>query len=271
VQLITDWGFDGLDVDWEYPQESQQANDYVLLLKACREKLDDYAAQHSNNYHFLLTVAAPAGPARYSVMDLEGMDPYVDQWHLMAYDYAGSWDMTTGHQSSLFVNPDNLEATKFNTQTAVDDYIKRGIDPSKIVIGIPLYGRAFENTDGLGRSFGGIPSGEGIYEGTYLYKDLPRPNAQEILDDVAMAVYSYDPNTKELITYDTVQTAQAKTRWMMDRELGGMVFWEAAGDKVGEKSLIRTTAKIMGELDTTKNLLSYPTSKYTNIRGGALL
>jgi len=270
VQLVTDWGFDGIDIDWEYPQDAAEARNYVLLLKACREALDAYAAQHAKGYHFLLTVAAPAGPTRYRVMDLEGMDPYVDQWNLMAYDYAGGWDMTTGHGSALFVDPNNMEATKFSTEKAVDDYIARGVDPSKIVMGMPLYGRAFENADGLGKAYSGVPNGEGTYEGTYLYKDLPRPNAHVQIDDVAMGAYSYDPATKELITYDTVETARAKTQWMMNKGLGGMMFWEAAGDKTGDDSLIRTTARTMRGLDVTPNCLSYPNSKYANIASGSL-
>jgi chitinase len=48
-----------------------------------------------------------------------------------------------------------------------------------------------------------------------------------------------------------------------------MMFWEAAGDKTGEKSLINTTARTMGGLDSTENLLSYRASKYTNIRSTA--
>ncbi len=151
VKLVADWGFDGIDIDWEYPASPTEAQNYVLLLQACREALDAYADQSAPDYHFLITVASPAGSSHYNSMDMAGMDPMVDSWNLMAYDYAGSWDSTTGHQANLYINPQNAQATKFSTEAAVRDYMAKGIAPEKIMLGIPLYGRSFEATGGLGR------------------------------------------------------------------------------------------------------------------------
>ncbi|KAH7634943.1 glycoside hydrolase superfamily [Sordaria sp. MPI-SDFR-AT-0083] len=262
VKLVQDWGFDGLDIDWEYPTNSFEARNFVLLLfRACRQALDDYARQYAPGYHFLITVAAPAGPQHYGVMDLPGMNAYIDSWHLMAYDYAGSWDSTTGHQANLLPNPKNLLTTKFNTDQAVRDFIRRGIPANKIVLGLPLYGRSFENTAGLGKPYNGI--GAGILEsGAWVYRDLPRPGAKEVYDNVAKASDSYDTSSRELILYDIVLSALVKTKYIFLRGLGGAVFWEASGDKTGAKSLIGTLAT------QTKNLLSYPASRYANIRAG---
>ncbi|KAK0729008.1 glycoside hydrolase superfamily [Apiosordaria backusii] len=269
VKLVQDWGFDGLDIDWEYPASATEAADFVALLKTCRETLDEYAAKHATGYHMPITIACPAGPTHYNQLDIPNMNKYIDAWHLMAYDYAGSWDATSGHQSNIFLNTANPAATKFSTEKAVNDYVAKGVPPNKIVLGLPLYGRSFEATSGPGKPYSGI--GEGSAQaGIWLYKDLPRVGAKELWDEQAMASYSFDEQRQELISYDTVRSAVEKVKYLKNKGLGGTVFWEAAGDKKEEeKSLVKTVVREFGgdgRLERGLNLLSYPVSEYDNIR-----
>jgi chitinase len=195
------------------------------------------------------------------------MDPFLDAWHIMAYDYAGSWDSTTGHQANLYPNPQNPQATKFSTERALTDYLARGIPARKVVLGMPLYGRGFTNTKGLGLPYAGVGEGS-IQAGVWLYKDLPRPGAKEFYDEVAGASYSFDEAKGELVSYDNVHSAKKKTEYLIRKGLGGAVFWEAAGDKTGDASLVGTVAAGMGKLEGVQNWLSYPDSRYENIRKG---
>jgi chitinase len=270
VKLLADWGFDGLDIDYEYPETPEDAQNFVYLLRLreVRAALDNYAARHGQRYRYLLTVATSAGPDHYKILDLEAMDQYIDTWHLMAYDYAGSWDTVAGQQSNVFTDHQNPDSTKFSTDKAVDAYIRRGVDPSKIVLGLPLYGRSFENTDGLGKPYDGIGPGT-IEPGVYLYRDLPRPGATVHVNRYTLSAYSYDPSARELVSFDNVETARLKAEYLQSRGLGGAVFWEASGDRAGEESLIRTLAREMGHLDYSTNMLSYPESRFSNIQNAS--
>jgi chitinase len=270
VQLVTDWGFDGIDLDWEYPENAAQAADFVRLLAELRRQLTAWTFTNARGYRFLLTVASSAGPSHYNVLNLREADRYLDSWNLMAYDYAGSWDTTSGHQANLFATPGNPDATKYSSDKAVSDYIANGVPASKILLGLPTYGRAFDLTGGLGQPFHGVGPGSATLQtpGLWLYKDLPRPGAAELYDAAAGASYSYDPAARELISYDNVFSAKSKGSYLKAKGLAGSFFWEASGDKQGAESLVGTLAGELGRLNTQPNLLSYPTSQYDNIRSG---
>ncbi|KAL2373419.1 chitinase [Blastomyces gilchristii SLH14081] len=274
TKLMLDMGFDGLDVDWEYPKNDDEAKNFVELLKVTREKLDAVAKDR----RFFLTVASPAGPQNFEKLRLQEMTTLVDFYNLMAYDYSGSWDEIAGHQSNIDGSKSNPKSTPFSTEAALEYYTGvGGVPPSKIVLGMPLYGRAFANTDGPGTPFHGNGGGGSFEPGIWDYKVLPKSGAVEYLDslekDGCGASWSYDLSTRTMISYDTVAMVEEKTRYIINKGLGGGMWWEASGDRdprSAEKdkgSLIGTFVEgVSGNLDTQENALSYPESQYDNLR-----
>ncbi|EGR51271.1 glycoside hydrolase family 18 [Trichoderma reesei QM6a] len=265
VNLLANWGLDGIDIDYEYPINEREAVGFVDLLRECRKALDEYASLHNQRYHYLLTAAVSAAQQHYKWLDMPAIDRYLDAWHLMAYDYAGSWDDLSGDQSNVFHDATNPHRTRANSDQAVNDYVAAGVNPEKIILGIPLYGRSFMNTDGPGKPYEGVGKGS-IEKGVWLYRDLPRPGSVVNLNRDIIAAYSYDNATRELVTYDNMETTTLKAEYLGKKGLGGAVFWEASGDRSGDESLIKAVARKMALLDISMNMLSYPQSQFSNIR-----
>ncbi|KAM5441000.1 Chitinase 4 [Microsporum ferrugineum] len=270
VQLLKDYGFDGIDIDWEYPANEEEAGNMVLLLAEIRKALDEYSKTVGDGYKYLLTVASPAGAQHYSIMKLAEMDKHLDFWNLMAYDYSGGWDSTSGHSANIFASTSDKQATKFNTQDALIAYKRAGIESKKIVLGMPLYGRAFAETEEKpGASFNGI--GQGTWEkGVYDYKTLPQPGAKVVECEQEVASYSYDPVKKLFISFDTPKIAGMKANYLKQMGLGGTMWWETSADKPkGEGSLVETVIEHLGgreNMDKSQNQLNYPQSQYDNIK-----
>ncbi|KAL6721176.1 Chitinase 4 [Lecanora helva] len=265
VQLVKDLGLDGLDIDWEYPKDTPEAENFVHLLKETRNALD--AVDHPITNKMLLTIACPAGAQNYEKLHLREMDRYLDFWNLMAYDYAGSWDSKAGHQSNLHPSHHDPASTPFSTSAAIQHYLSKDVPASKIVLGMPLYGRAFASTDGPGKLFSG--TGEGSWEqGVWDYKALPQPGANEALDHQSGASWSYDGQKRLMVSYDTLEMAKIKAEYVKKQGLGGTMWWESSGDKKGHESIIGNVVEALGSLDRSNNTLTYTESKYDNLRNG---
>ena len=132
---------------------------------------------------------------------------------------------------------------------------------------MPLYGRAFENTDGIGKPYSGV--GEGSWEnGVFDFKALPKDGAEEVCDWEVGGSYSYDRGSRKLVTYDTVEMARKKAEWVKEKGLGGAMWWESSADKSGEESLIGNVVGVLGCLKEGRNCIEYPESKFENLRKG---
>lgn len=127
--------------------------------------------------------------------------------------------------------------TPYNTAQAISDFEDFGVPPESIILGCPLYGRGFANTNGLGKEFTGAPSGD-WEEGLRDYKNLPLPGAEVYFDPMANASFTYDRHKRELFSYDNIDSLSMKSRFIQSQQLGGAVFWEASGDRNDGQSLV---------------------------------
>lgn len=257
IEFLLEYGFDGIDIDWEYPNSPQESDQMVELLRQLRQGLN----QISNK--LLLTVAAPASPETANKLKVKQIDQYLDFWNLMCYDYAGSWSSTTGYHLNLFGNNGD---NNINTADTIQLYVDAGVQPSKLVMGMPNYGRSFTAESDLI----GIPftqgKGSGDEAGIWSYKELPV--GIEKFDTRKVSAYCYDSSTKTLITYDNPQSARIKAMYVLLKGLGGGMWWESCGDDYSKKdrSLIYNFVdQLNGQLEETDNHLDiYGASKYLN-------
>lgn len=237
LAFLKECGFDGLDVHWQWPKHSTEAANYTILLAELRTAMDNHTPKIDGD-HPTLSAACPVGMEQYSILDLSGMNHHLDLFNLLAYDYASPHTSpVTAHQTNVFTNGPG-HSTPHNPAQAVSDLLDADIPAEKILLGIPLYGRGFSHTKGLGHSFSGCPSSDENHEkGVRDVKHLPPPGASVQFDVSANAAYSYDCEKGELFSFDNEASVGMKAGFILSQGLGGAVFWEASGDWVGVGSL----------------------------------
>ncbi|KAJ9314020.1 CAZyme family GH18 [Paecilomyces variotii] len=231
-KFVDQYGFDGVDVDWEHPSTPEQGQNYVILLGDLRKSLPAP--------RYLLTTALPVGEWSLRHINLKTVGQLVDLVNLMCYDFAGPWTKMSGHQSQLYspTRPHN-DFAKRSVHGAVTYFLSHGVHPRKIVLGIPLYGRQFPGLDRVGQSFHRYAGDGGILD----YKDLPPPGAQEFVDQKLSAAYCVSKDAG-FITYDNPTTVAAKAQYVKAHKLGGLFYWTGTADAPpGPRSLITTGSR----------------------------
>lgn len=78
-------------------------------------------------------------------------------------------------------------------------------------------------------------------------KDISAPEDTIHVDEKLLASWSYDNQTRTLISYDTPQVARLKAQYILDKGLRGAMWWEISGDKADSSdSLIDSVIEVLG-------------------------
>lgn len=254
VAFMRQYGFDGVDIDWEYPvggglegnqNSPEDRHNYTLLLAELRAQLD--AAESEDNKTYDLSIAAPAGPSIIAHLELDQIHPHLSWINVMAYDFFGGWSPQTDFNAPLHGSLDTPESQTMSVDAAVQAYLAGGVPNAKLVVGVPFYGRGFlgakTGDNGLHSPFQGLAMGTweaGIFD----YSDLVAnyiPKYTRHWHETAQVPWLYDPNTGLMISYDDEQSVGLKAEYIRGQKLGGAMAWDLSGDAT-EGSLLAVLA-----------------------------
>jgi chitinase len=244
--FVNKYGFDGIDIDWEFPVTGggrkgigrpEDSRNFTLLLESIRRAVDEQGARDGKRY--LLTFAAPAGPHNYKHIELDRVHAHVDWINLMTYDFAGTWSKVTCFNAPLYTPDTGIEGvTQLSSDATVRAYRTAGVPADKIVVGVPFYCRAFGSVrdlnHGLFQPHDGKPPATpaGARHWTYgsiIASGLDQ-SAQRHWHDRAKVPWIYDARAGVLITYEDPDSVRAKAAYVRDHGLGGVMIWELSQD-----------------------------------------
>lgn len=252
VEHAVTYGFDGIDLDWEYPvaggnfdvkHRPDDGDNYVLLVQALRRAFDARSQLDGKTYE--ISVAAPAGVDKFQNMHLAQMAEHIDWFNVMTYDYHGKWDTShSGHLAPLYNNPANPSTIgrQYNVDYTIQAYLDAGVPASQLVMGIPLYGHSWSGVtdggvNGLYQPATGAGSGSferGVYDVRHLYDNINNDpdNWQVHFDPIAEVPYIRAPSIESgmWISYEDSRSIDAKTGYLLEHDLAGAMFWEMSND-----------------------------------------
>ncbi|XP_063372990.1 probable chitinase 2 [Cydia amplana] len=231
--MLLNYGFDGLDIDWEYPnqrdttQGAADVENFSLLLKELREEFDKHG--------LLITVAVVAVKQSASLSyDIPTISKYVDLISIMAYDMYGAWDSVTGHNAPLHEDKDRIYAV----DAALNYWLTQGCPPEKLVLGLPFYGRTFTLTDASVNGVGAPASGAGLAgqytatNGLIGYNEFCNKLNTEtwdvLYDSIAQVPYAVQGNN--WVSYDDPNSLVKKVEYAMNLGIGGAMVWSIETD-----------------------------------------
>lgn len=228
-ELLQYFKADGIDLDWEYPTiEGHPGHPYsredkpafTALIKTLRDTL-------GKNYEISFA-AGGFDTFLQEAVEWEKIMPLLDKVNIMSYDLVSGFSKVTGHHTPLFSTNDQ----KQSADNAIRYLDSIGVPLKKLIIGAAFYARVWERVPGINN---------GLYQSGNFKSFIGYGKFEQLLntdsgyvfyrDETAQAPYAYNKSKGLFATFDDTLSMARKTRYVIEKGLGGIMFWELSIDK----------------------------------------
>ena len=231
---IDTYGFDGIDIDWEYPgggpstngQSAADPANFVLVLKELRQTIGDTK----------IISYASSSSAKY--MNWKDAMKYLDYVNVMTYDMGKP---PKGHNSPLY------KSSTFNhtgCKESIDLHVSAGVPKSRMNMGVPFYGHGISPYESDVK-FNAMDAILKATAGTYAGKNIRK------WDGTAKVPYLTDESDNILLSYDDEESVTEKGRFVKDNNIGGAMFWEYRHDD-SSHTLLKALCRAIYGKETTE-------------------
>jgi len=220
-EFITNNNYDGIDIDWEFPENDNEKEGLTKLVKELRAKFDEL------NPSLLISMAVNSSDWGGQHFEYEKMSEYIDWFAMMGYDISGSWSSYTGYNAPLFMGQ--------NDWSWNDGYnylhSTRSIPNNKILLGMPFYGKQFE-ANGVYQGFSGEVVNLRYNE---VMQEFNTGNWDYFWDEETKVPYLQNKDKTKFITYDDTNSVIEKVKYALEKEVAGVMIWAIGQDIIGNK------------------------------------
>lgn len=260
LNFTNHFGFDGMDLDWEFPGQgkgSDPVNDRENFVLLCMEL---HRVLNAAGKEFSIAVAAAEWSARISY-DIPRVAANVDSIKIMTYDFHGSWNNFTGIHGAMYPGASDVTAfqRQLNVNASVNFWISEGAPRSKILVGMPAYGRSWtldnpgnNGVNALAQNPGNV--GDWSEEAGFLgYNEICRNLAfrgwTRQWDSARMTPFAFFNN--QWVGYDDLQSIEYKCNFVISNNLAGTMWWSIETEDFlnicgqGHSPLIRLSMNMM--------------------------
>lgn len=219
--------FDGIDLDWEWVNNNVPENEakaYVDMILLCKKMLQEREKRMKSKQ--ILTSALQVNASIYKNIDLKRIVSSVDWFNVMTYDFFGPWNSGIGFNAPIY-----HESSIYSIDNSIQKILSCGVPSKKLVLGIPLYGYAFDQTKGkLGSTFKKTNLTRSLSYATIKKKYLTNPSCDYTWHDLFHVPSLYCSADKIFISFEDEKSVKAKVKYARQNRLGGVMFWRLATD-----------------------------------------